>query len=98
MLFLFKQKTAYEMRISDWSSDVCSSDLLRAPPLLFRRRPPQSNYPPQRVPLPVSRKQVRHKKQTGWYFTYGSTPAGADASKPPTYATQFISHATLKLQ
>src|SRR3546814_1315811 len=25
--FLFKQKTAYEMRISDWSSDVCSSDL-----------------------------------------------------------------------
>src|SRR3546814_2764781 len=28
--FLFKQKTAYEMRISDWSSDVCSSDLDRA--------------------------------------------------------------------
>src|SRR3546814_2593587 len=28
--FFFKQKTAYEMRISDWSSDVCSSDLLGA--------------------------------------------------------------------
>src|SRR3546814_6198973 len=28
MFFFFKQKTAYEMRISDWSSDVCSSDLL----------------------------------------------------------------------
>src|SRR3546814_17019631 len=27
MFFFFKQKTAYEMRISDWSSDVCSSDL-----------------------------------------------------------------------
>src|SRR3546814_9528467 len=27
IVFLFKQKTAYEMRISDWSSDVCSSDL-----------------------------------------------------------------------
>src|SRR3546814_4378780 len=27
MFFCFKQKTAYEMRISDWSSDVCSSDL-----------------------------------------------------------------------
>src|SRR3546814_11356255 len=27
--FFFKQKTAYEMRISDWSSDVCSSDLSR---------------------------------------------------------------------
>src|SRR3546814_13873608 len=31
--FFFKQKTAYEMRISDWSSDVCSSDL-------FAMRPP----------------------------------------------------------
>src|SRR3546814_1495193 len=29
-LFFFKQKTAYEMRISDWSSDVCSSDLASA--------------------------------------------------------------------
>src|SRR3546814_11673030 len=28
IIFFFKQKTAYEMRISDWSSDVCSSDLL----------------------------------------------------------------------
>src|SRR3546814_1135365 len=28
--FFFKQKTAYEMRISDWSSDVCSSDLARS--------------------------------------------------------------------
>src|SRR3546814_1655731 len=33
MFFFFKQKTAYEMRISDWSSDVCSSDL--DPPLLL---------------------------------------------------------------
>src|SRR3546814_15760117 len=35
MFFFFKQKTAYEMRISDWSSDVCSSDLasLAAAPL-----------------------------------------------------------------
>src|SRR3546814_6866888 len=29
VVFFFKQKTAYEMRISDWSSDVCSSDLFR---------------------------------------------------------------------
>src|SRR3546814_7192582 len=28
LFFFFKQKTAYEMRISDWSSDVCSSDLV----------------------------------------------------------------------
>src|SRR3546814_8954416 len=30
VFFFFKQKTAYEMRISDWSSDVCSSDLTTA--------------------------------------------------------------------
>src|SRR3546814_20589791 len=44
--FLFKQKTAYEMRISDWSSDVCSSDLsdkptsLRISPLQGREGEP----------------------------------------------------------
>src|SRR3546814_9078462 len=41
-VFFFKQKTAYEMRISDWSSDVCSSDLNEfdrdRPPLGFRVR------------------------------------------------------------
>src|SRR3546814_17040193 len=31
LFFFFKQKTAYEMRISDWSSDVCSSDLIDGP-------------------------------------------------------------------
>src|SRR3546814_13002021 len=33
-LFFFKQKTAYEMRMSDWSSDVCSSDLTVQPAML----------------------------------------------------------------
>src|SRR3546814_9669137 len=32
-VFVFKQKTAYEMRISDWSSDVCSSDLREIRPI-----------------------------------------------------------------
>src|SRR3546814_2806058 len=36
--FFFKQKTAYEMRISDWSSDVCSSDLRAGPGQIARRR------------------------------------------------------------
>src|SRR3546814_3687423 len=34
LFFFFKQKTAYEMRISDWSSDVCSSDLGDAAPAI----------------------------------------------------------------
>src|SRR3546814_15948344 len=36
-VFFFKQKTAYEMRISDWSSDVCSSDLWQFAPLYGHR-------------------------------------------------------------
>src|SRR3546814_1099062 len=32
VFFFFKQKTAYELRISDWSSDVCSSDLVAGTP------------------------------------------------------------------
>src|SRR3546814_7165042 len=38
LVFFFKQKTAYEMRISDWSSDVCSSDLETLSPLNRPRR------------------------------------------------------------
>src|SRR3546814_14374614 len=41
MFFFFKQKTAYEMRISDWSSDVCSSDLR----LLDKPRIPATAHP-----------------------------------------------------
>src|SRR3546814_2850266 len=37
--FFFKQKTAYEMRISGWSSDVCSSDLQHPVEERFRLRP-----------------------------------------------------------
>src|SRR3546814_13684547 len=61
-VFFFKQKTAYELRISDWSSDVCSSDLacIRPspiaispsrpswPPPWFARRPPPSRAPKAR--------------------------------------------------
>src|SRR3546814_12798254 len=53
MVFFFKQKTAYEMRISDWSSDVCSSDL--RPPRRSagpRRRPGRGLRPSPRRPCP----------------------------------------------
>src|SRR3546814_5324765 len=39
IVFFFKQKTAYEMRISDWSSDVCSSDLGKDFEKLAKRLP-----------------------------------------------------------
>src|SRR3546814_10934904 len=38
-VFCFKHKTAYELRISDWSSDVCSSDLAHSPYPSRRRDP-----------------------------------------------------------
>src|SRR3546814_13567937 len=41
--FFFKQKTAYEMRISDWSSDVCSSDLDRDLHIFIARTARQAN-------------------------------------------------------
>src|SRR3546814_8849785 len=46
-ILVFKQKTAYEMRISDWSSDVCSSDLHRQAHLRRwkRRRRPATTHP-----------------------------------------------------
>src|SRR3546814_11562756 len=40
--FFFKQKTAYEMPISDWSSDVCSSDLAKKLPVMYRIHEPPS--------------------------------------------------------
>src|SRR3546814_4830653 len=39
LVFVFKQKTAYEMRISDWSSDVCSADLAVTRPVAFGELP-----------------------------------------------------------
>src|SRR3546814_2264958 len=54
IFFFFKQKTAYEMRISDWSSDVCSSDLL-----LRRRR---QHAQPRRDPRTLSRETRRGRQ------------------------------------
>src|SRR3546814_10644671 len=43
-IFFFRQKTADEMRISDWSSDVCSSDLRRAASPARRAAPDPTDY------------------------------------------------------
>src|SRR3546814_13008033 len=70
--FFFKQKTAYEMRISDWSSDVCSSDLaVRLP-----RPPHQEAQFPRPVDPAHQRRRPRarpdllpvyERHQAGWY-------------------------------
>src|SRR3546814_8751077 len=63
IFFFFKQKTAYEMRISDWSSDVCSSDLQIA-----ERQEPA---------LELSRSDVRSGRQTGGGADHREPTAGA---------------------
>ena len=71
---------------------------LRTPPLLFRRRPPQSNRPPDTVFQPDSTTEVRNLNYQGWYFTGRSTKANAPASKRPTYPTHESSSPNVRLQ
>src|SRR3546814_4262600 len=63
-IFFFKQKTAYEMRISDWSSDVCSSDLTAR-----RARRKSSVEMPPRVrghwPVPSSPSRRSEERRVG---------------------------------
>ncbi len=70
---------------------------LRAPPLLFGRRPPQSNYPPGTVREPDSGPCVRTSNIQGWYFKDGSSATGVTPSKPPTYPTHVGSMFSAKL-
>src|SRR3546814_10133296 len=60
--FFFKQKTAYEMRISDWSSDVCSSDLIATAPQLdpgLRRGSRSTPYfSPSSIPLQTTSRSL----------------------------------------
>src|SRR3546814_4912495 len=64
--FFFKQKTAYEMRISDWSSDVCSSDLYQS--LILATKEPayekliESYAAADKKNLPIFRKKMKEIK------------------------------------
>src|SRR3546814_5722511 len=61
--FFFKQKTAYEMRISDWSSDVCSSDLTRRPTHVDRIKQPPRLVGGQhrRLAAPLTMRRPAHR-------------------------------------
>src|SRR3546814_20447058 len=69
VFFFFKQKTAYEMRISDWSSDVCSADLRRR--YLPRRLSSSALWgSPQRLAYP------RYAASTGSVAPHRTQPGG----------------------
>src|SRR3546814_10720418 len=74
-VFFFKQKTAYEMRISDWSSDVCSSDL----------RPPGADLSTavrREYPAPEQGRQIGHgKAQTAGVESGGEDRRGCGSGR-----------------
>src|SRR3546814_6844858 len=59
--FFFKQKTAYEMRISDWSSDVCSSDLM----ILFDGQVPEAILEDDRHLVGIFGDQMARNRDAG---------------------------------
>src|SRR3546814_988562 len=78
VLFFFKQKTAYDMRISDWSSDVCSSDLNGS--LQRRRKDPFRHIPLPRLCLTLTSslrrkgagcKKISCRGRRGFWFKIG---------------------------
>src|SRR3546814_8823459 len=76
--FFFKQKTAYEMRISDWSSDVCSSDL-HAQARRGAGRFPAFGHRPHIAALDRRDAQHRHARQAAM-FVKGA--AGSQVDEP----------------
>src|SRR3546814_10460320 len=65
LFFFFKQKTAYEMRISDWSSDVCSSDLLTQRILLQMLETIAVDRQPQVIAQRVHHRHAHAMQTTG---------------------------------
>src|SRR3546814_9325815 len=77
LFFFFKQKTAYEMRISDWSSDVCSSDLL---PVIV-------NEEPWAETLELVAKSEHHSLALFFMDSPQEDPRHFDTSALPLYGT-----------
>src|SRR3546814_10634229 len=89
VFFFFKQKTAYEMRISDWSSDVCSSDLV--PALVLIETP---SNPLMRV---VDIAALASKaKAAGAMVAVDNTFLSPALQRPITLGADFVIHSTTK--
>src|SRR3546814_4279131 len=78
--FFFKQKTAYEMRISDWSSDVCSSDLQP-----FRLRPiilSETFHGVEKWQAPEHPLSISFASLSQWWTKAASQQPRADSTAP----------------
>src|SRR3546814_2219120 len=83
LFFFFKQKTAYEMRISDWSSDVCSSDLPAAEhvagpqPVRTRHRDDLDRQPDRILPALAGGESIHdHLGVVDDHLAFGRLPIG----------------------
>src|SRR3546814_3831927 len=77
-VFFFKQKTAYEMRISDWSSDVCSSDLLATMSAALPAREPVARRVP---PTGAELLESRHEWLRPSYFACVDSAGSVEAQE-----------------
>src|SRR3546814_8582508 len=84
VVFFFKQKTAYELRISDWSSDVCSSDLcsLRKRKVLASRPAAPYNPQPRGAVAQLGERRVRIAKDVGSIPIRSTIPFSGNTGNP----------------
>src|SRR3546814_11887036 len=82
-VFFFKQKTAYEMRISDWSSDVCSSDLRLSLYLYFRNSLGDNlmSITSRILPYKMKIAEQRRAEYRAWHDREFATPLPNDAKR-----------------
>src|SRR3546814_3389455 len=73
-IFVFKQKTAYEMRSSDWSSDVCSSDLNAILIVEFAAAEMRAGKPLLEAAVTAARLRLRPILMTSLAFVFGVLP------------------------
>src|SRR3546814_18942512 len=86
MFVFFKQKTAYEMRISDWSSDVCSSDLQPGVGGLHRQ------HDREELRSGALRRFFLPKAEGGWNLWLFHRRSAAQECRLPTDVWQHVAH------
>src|SRR3546814_14500575 len=91
--FFFKQKTAYEMRISDWSSDVCSSDLKLAH-LAGRKIARRQALRDHRLP---AAQPLDHLGRVDRHVAFGVGPAAAGVEDVVQHLREILAAAALGL-
>src|SRR3546814_8826145 len=94
LFFFFKQKTAYEMRISDWSSDVCSSDLLPspAPAPLIKADAASYRHAPR-----VASEATRPAQREATELVRHLVPQRFDSARPSGWAVQLGAYDSLAI-